>query len=127
MTETPAPKAESKSENKPLPKDAPKPPGDIRRRSQKPKRQGPFVKYVGRASHRVIRPSQWKSLGIDVKDEGATHTWSVANDKMIESSEFSDEQLDYLLIDDRQSGTNTHAFVEVDFNDKGQLQQVVPE
>jgi hypothetical protein len=125
MTE-PTAKAEAKQENKPLPKDAPKPPGDLRRRSNKPKRQGPFVKYVGRASHRKITPAQWGSLGIELHDPKATHQWSVANDKMIESSEFSDEQLDYLLIDDRQSGSNTHAFVEVDFNDKGQLEQVVP-
>jgi hypothetical protein len=128
MTETPAVKAsESKPENKPLPKDAPKPPGDIRRRSPKPKRQGPFVKYVGHASHRKITPAQWKSLGIDLQDDTVTHIWSVANEKMIESSEFSDEQLDYLLIDDRQVGGSAHAFVEVDFDDKGQLVQVVPE
>jgi hypothetical protein len=124
MTE-PAAKTEAKEANKPLPKNAPQPPGDVRRRSSKPKRQGPFVKYVGRASHRKITAPQWKSLGIELKDEKAEHVWSVANDKMIESEKFSDEQLDYLLIDDRQSGSNTHAFVEVDFNESGQLTQVV--
>lgn len=127
MTEPSTKTEQPKEANKPLPKSAPKPPGDVRRRSQRPKREGPFVKYVGRASHRKITAPQWKSLDIELHDDKATHTWSVANDKMIESSEFSDEQLDYLLIDDRQSGGNAHAFVEVDFNDEGQLQQVVPE
>jgi hypothetical protein len=127
MTEQKETTAAPKAENKPLPKGAPQPPGDIRRRSPKPKREGPFVKYVGRASHRKITPAQWKTLDIELHDDKATHTWSVGNDKMIESSEFSDEQLDYLLIDDRQAGSNAHAFVEVDFDDKGQLVQVVPE
>ena len=124
MTETAAKSEQPKEANKPLPASAPKPPGDLRRRSPKPKRQGPFVKYVGDASHRKITPSQWRSLGIELHDDSVTHQWSVANDKMIESSEFSDEQLDYLLIDDLKSGSNTHAFVEVDFNNKGQLTQV---
>lgn len=116
--------ATAKAENKPLPADAPKPPGDIRRRSQTPKRSGPFVKYVGNASHRKITPAQWRTLGIPLKSDTATNTWSVGNDKMIESSEFTDEQLDYLLIDDRQPGSNAHAFLEVDYDDKGQLVQV---
>jgi hypothetical protein len=125
MTDTPA-KSEAKEANKPLPKDAPQPPGDMRRRSGKASsRTGPFVKYVGRASHRKITPAQWKSLNIPLKNDTADSTWSVGNDKMIESSEFTDEQLDYLLIDDMQTGTNAHAFVEVDYNDKGQLEQVV--
>jgi hypothetical protein len=128
MTETPAKaSAAEKESNKPLPANAPKPPGDIRRRAPKPTRKGPFVKYVGDASHRKITPAQWKTLGIGLHDDVATHTWSVANDKMIESSEFSDEQLDYLLIDDRKAGSNTHAFLEVDYNESGQLVQVVPE
>ena len=116
--------APAKSENKTLPKDAPQPPGDIRRRAPKPRREGPFVKYVGNASHRKITPAQWKSLGIDLADDKAEHVWSVANEKMIETSQFSDEQLDYLLIDDRQPGSNAHAFLEVDYDDKGQLVQV---
>jgi hypothetical protein len=115
------------TENKPLPKSASRPPGDIRRRSKAPKRTGPFVKYVGNASHRKITPAQWGSLAIQLKDNRATHIWSVANDKMIESAQFTDEQLDYLLIDDRQPGSNAHAFLEVDYDDKGQLIQVVPE
>lgn len=126
MTETAGKAEQPKQENKPLPKNAPQPPGDIRRRSGKASsRTGPFVKYVGRASHRKITPAQWGSLSIPLKDDGATSVWSVANDKMIESEQFTDEQLDYLLIDDMQPGTNAHAFVEVDFNDKGQLEQVV--
>lgn len=127
MTEPAAKTEQPKQENKPLPKSAPKPPGDVRRSGKSSKRTGPFVKYVGNASHRKITSPQWKSLGIELSDEGATHTWSISNDKMIESAEFSDEQLDYLLIDDRMSGSNAHSFVEVDFNDQGQLQQVVPE
>jgi hypothetical protein len=125
MTETPDKTEAKPANNKTTPASAPKPPGDIRRRSQTAKRTGPFVKYVGNASHRKITPAQWKSLNIPLSDEGATSVWSVSNDKMIESSEFTDEQLDYLLIDDRQSGSNTHAFVEVDYNDQGQLEQVV--
>ena len=119
-------KTEAKTENKPLPKSAPQPPGDIRRRSTTPKRQGPFVKYVGPASSRKITPSQWGSLQIPLRDKNKVYVWSVSNDKMIESDEFTDEQLDYLLIDDMQVTKNTHAFVEVDYNDKGQLAQVVP-
>jgi len=60
-----------------------KPPGDVRRRAPKKVVKGPFVKYVGDASHRIIRPPQWKQLGVQLKDEGATHVWSVANNKMI--------------------------------------------
>jgi|SRR6516162_8365939 len=115
------------TENKPLPKGSPLPPGDIRRRSKTPKRTGPFVKYVGQASSRRITPAQWNSLNINLRDANATHVWNVANDKMVESSEFSDEQLDYLLIDDMQVVKNSHAFVEVDYDKDGQLVQVVSE
>lgn len=110
--------------NKALPANAERPPGDVRRRVAKKRRQGPFVKYVGAVSHRMIRPQQWKSLGIELKDDTATHVWSVNNEKMIETSEFSDEQLDYLLVDDLQKGTNTHAFLEVDYDENDQLVQV---
>lgn len=114
----------AKGKNKALPANAQRPPGDVRRRVPKKQRKGPFVKYVGPVSHRMIRPEQWKSLGIPLSDDSATHVWSVNNDKMIESSEFTDEQLDYLLVDDLQKGTNTHAFLEVDYDDDGQLVQV---
>jgi hypothetical protein len=110
--------------NKALPANAERPPGDVRRRVPRKRRQGPFVKYVGSVSHRMIRPQQWKSLGIELKDDTATHVWSVNNEKMIETSQFSDEQLDYLLVDDLQKGTNTHAFLEVDYDEDGQLVQV---
>jgi hypothetical protein len=117
-------KTESKVEaNKILPPGQ-QPPGDIRRRVPKKQRKGPFVKYVGVASHRQISAADWKTLSIPLRDDGATHTWSVANDKMVESSAFTDEQLDYLLIDDVQRGTNTHNFLEVDFDSDGQLVQV---
>ena len=104
-----------------------RPPGDIRRRRTGPKRKGPFVKYVGSAALRRITPTQWKSLGknfADVKDETV---WSVKNDKMVEAEDLSDYQLDHLLIDELQQGTNTHAFLLVDFDDKGQLVQVAYE
>ena len=105
--ETDSPQVKSK----PLPANAPKPPGDIRRSGKATKRTGPFVKYVGRASHRKITPAQWRALGAGFLEAKGGHTWSVANDKMIESAEFSDEQLDYLLIDDKQPGTNGHSFL----------------
>ena len=109
--------------NKALPANAPRPPGDVRRRVAKKRREGPFVKYVGPVSHRMLRPEQWKSLGIPLEDDTATHVWSVNNEKMIEASNFTDEQLDYLLVDDLQKGTNTHAFLLVDYDDDGQLVQ----
>ena len=77
--------APAKEVNKPLPKNAPQPPGDIRRRKGGPKRTGPFVKYVGQASHRKITPAQWRSLNIPLEGDVKEHLWSVGNDKMIES------------------------------------------
>lgn len=91
------------------------------------RQDGPFVQYVGEASHRIIRPHQWKAtkgVGPDnLKNPNATHTWSHKNEKVIPSSEFSDHQLDYLLCDDMQP-RGGHSFVEVNYNDKGQLVQV---
>lgn len=107
----------------------PQPPGTIARRArrtQRERRKGPFVKYVGAASHRIIRPAEWKSLGVDLKNKDATHEWNTKNDYMIESAQFSDAQLDYLLIDDVVHNGG-HSFLEVDFNDDGQLVQVVDE
>lgn len=104
-----------------------RPPGDLRRRRTGPKRKGPFVKYVGSAALRKITPTQWRSLGKgfeDVKDETV---WSIKNDKLVEADKLSDAQLDHLLFDELQQGTNTHAFLLVDFNDKGQLEQVAYE
>jgi hypothetical protein len=117
-------KATTEGGNKTLPPNAPKPPGDARRGTARKQRKGPFVKYVGPASHRTINPAAWKTLQIPLKQDDATHTWSVANDKMIESANFTDEQLDYLLLDDLQVGTGAHSFLEVDFNDDGKLVQV---
>jgi len=109
----------------------PQPPGVVARRQRRvarKTRKGPFVKYVGPASHRIIRPYDWATLGFTPKDKDAGHqtfSWSPQNDFMIESNKFTDEQLDYLLIDDVQHGTNAHSFLEVDYDDDGQLVQLL--
>ncbi|GLB83488.1 hypothetical protein [Mycobacterium kiyosense] len=77
-------------------------------------RSGPFVKYVGGAAKRTIRQHEWRALGVELKGPKAIHEWSAANGFLIESSQFTDAQLDYLLIDDVQHGTNTPSFIEVD-------------
>ena len=118
---TPAPPEGSNQSNMPA---AQRPPGDLRRRSGPTKRKGPFVKYVGSAALRKITPAQWKSLAIGLKDDKVEHVWAVKNDKMVEVSQFSDDQLDYLLIDDLQQGTGAHAFLLVDYDKDGNLQQV---
>jgi len=107
----------------------PQPPGvrERRRRIARKQRKGPFVKYVGAASHRIIRPSDWGSLGFQPKDKEAGHQtfqWGPQNDYMIETAKFTDEQLDYLLIDDVQAGSGAHSFLEVDFDGDGNLVQV---
>ena len=106
-----------------------RPPGDLRRRTRREKRKGPFVKYVGSAAQRKINFTHWKSLGIDLDDNkrGVDDVWDVSNDKMIEAAKFNDAQLDYLLIDDLQQGTNTHAFLLVDYDYNEQLVQVAYE
>jgi hypothetical protein len=43
---------------------------------------------------------------------------------MIPCSEFTDEQLDYLLVDDTQP-KGGHSFLEVDYDDDGNVVQVV--
>ena len=42
---------------------------------------------------------------------------------MIPVSAFTDEQLDYLLVDDKQVKGH-HSFLEVDYDDEGVLRQV---
>jgi len=106
------------------PSEASLPPGSARRRSDKKQRTGPFVKYVGSASERTIQPHDWVSLTID--PGSAPHTWNLKNDFILESGEFNDEQLDYLLIDDTQP-SGGHSFLEVDYDDDGNLVQVVEE
>lgn len=113
-----------KPKNKAIPKDAQLPPGDIRRKTRRERRSGPFVKYVGAAAVRTINPTQWHTLAVPLKSDTATHTWSFENDKMIEAAHFSDEQLDYLLVDDLQPGRNTHSFLLMDYDEDGQLVQV---
>jgi len=69
-----------------------------KRGATKEKPKGPFIKYTGAAdgiaSEREISPSEWGSIGIEGKKK---HSWSILNDFKVPSSEFSDEQLDYLL------------------------------
>lgn len=121
---TPAAPEGSNQSNLPV---SQRPPGDLRRRTGTNKRKGPFVKYVGSAALRKITSPQWRSLGKAFKDISDESVWSVKNDKMIEAENFSDEQLDHLLIDELQQGTNTHAFLLVDFDKDGQLVQVAYE
>lgn len=83
-------------------------------------RTGPFVKYVGAGDKRTITATDWRSLGIPATDG---HEWSATNDYLIESSAFSDAQLDHLLIDDVQHGTNAHSFIEVERDSDGHLVQ----
>lgn len=120
------PKAEGEGKvvNKVLPRSAPLPPGDIRRSQRKTSRKGPFIKYVGPVAHREISGTDWGTLQIPLKDKDAKHVWNVANDKMVEADQFSDEQLDYLLIDDVMPATGIHNFVAVDYNKDGQLDQI---
>jgi hypothetical protein len=128
MAETPAKKAATPSappERPVLTPDMPQPP-KRGRRVRKAQRKGPFVKYVGHASCRQITPPDWKTLAHEnpPKDGFQTDTWDLKNDFMIESSKFTDEQLDYLLIDDVQ-GNGAHSFLEVDYDADGNLAQVV--
>lgn len=109
----------------------PTPPGVKERRArrvERKRRQGPFVKYVGQASHRIISPADWKQLGFKPasKDESLNGIeWNPKNDYLVESSKLTDEQLDYLLIDDLQASTGAHSFLEVDYDEDGQLVQVI--
>ncbi|QHB37438.1 hypothetical protein PP339_gp032 [Mycobacterium phage Onyinye] len=118
-----------------LTENMPQPPSisQRRRRSKALERKGPFVKYVGGASHRVIRAADWGQLGFKPKDEKTGHQeflWSAKNDYMVESEKFTDEQLDYLLIDDVMPGGG-QSFLEVDYeedeNGNKVLVQVVDE
>lgn len=84
-------------------------------------RTGPFVKYVGAGDKRTITATDWRTLG--VADAKGGHEWSATNDYLVESSAFTDAQLDYLLIDDVQHGTNAHSFIEVERDSDGQLVQ----
>lgn len=95
-----------------------------RRTVTKKGRSGPFVKYVGAAEKRTITATDWRSLGLPASEVKGGHEWSAANDYLVESAQFSDAQLDYLLLDDNNATTTAHSFVEVDFDSDGQLVQV---
>lgn len=106
------------------------PPGSRRalKGKQGPTRKGPFVKYVGDASHRRITPADWATVAGCKPPPGGyqVNTWEPKNDKMIECSHFSEEQLDYLLIDDMRPAGG-HSFLEMDYGPEGKLMQVVDE
>lgn len=108
----------------------PQPPGvKLRRRVRRAdakRRSGPFAKYVGSSVLRTIRPQDWKTLGIELDKEATTRTdsWSIKNDYLLETSLFTDEQLDYLFIDDTNKVTGAHEFLEVDYDENGDLVQV---
>jgi hypothetical protein len=94
------------------------------RRVRRVRPEGPFVKYVGTGTNRLIQPHHWKQkLQDKVHDPDATHDWNVDNNFCIPVKEFSDHQLDYLLVDDRQDN-GAHSFLEVDYDDNDQLVQV---
>lgn len=85
--------------------------------------KGPFIKYVGPCVKRIIRPHQWVmrfGSAEPLKNPGSTHEWSPKNRKLVAASEFSDAQLDYLLIDDMQA-RGGHSFVVVDYDANGNL------
>lgn len=91
-------------------------------------RTGPFIKYVGEASHRKISAADWSSLpGMEPPAGGyQDNTWEPNNDKMIECAAFSDQQLDYLVLDDTQP-SGGQSFLEMDYDSEGNLVQVVTE
>lgn len=83
--------------------------------------KGPFVKYVGDATQRIITPAHWGQRHPDLTSE-TTHVWDMKNKFAIPVSEFSEGQLDYLLIDDLQANGG-HSFLEMDYNADGDLVQ----
>jgi hypothetical protein len=123
--------APSETAHNVLTADMPQPPGVLerkgRRKTKGSRRKGPFVKYVGSSSRRVIAYGDWRSLGIPIKGESEEnkpgHEWDIKNDFLIECDKFSDEQLDYLLVDDMQPGGG-HSFLEMDYDTDGNLVQV---
>lgn len=113
---------------------APPPPAPTPQRRAEPdaKTGGPFVKYVGEASQRLIKPHQWvATVGQhpDSTDEKPvtfeSSSWDKTNSKIIPVSKFTNKQLDYLLLDDLQAPPKGgHSFLEVDYDKDGKLVQV---
>lgn len=99
----------------------------VRRLAETPKeaRKGPYVKFVGQASHRIIRPHHWRQkFPTDkLKNPNATHKWNPGNGLMIPVKEFSESQLRYLLEEDTQK-RGGHSFLLMDYNRDGKLIQV---
>ena len=54
---------------------------------------GPWIKYVGIATLRILGPSDWKRVGT----EGNYHEWNYLNNMRQPKSEFNEKQLHYLL------------------------------
>lgn len=101
---------------------------EVQRRigTQVDQRKGPFVQYVGPCAKRSIAPHEWRSIlsAENIKEAGVIHEWNTKNKKMIPVAAFSDHQLDYLLVEDMQKNGG-HSFLEVDYNENGQLVQII--
>lgn len=52
-----------------------------------------YVRYVGAATRRVLTAEDWERVGI----EGKPATWHMGNGLMLPVSQFSQEQIDYLV------------------------------
>lgn len=59
-----------------------------------PKATGPWIKYNGIATVRILCDLDWQALGID---SSLYCEWNYLNEMKLPKSMFNDEQLDYLL------------------------------
>lgn len=59
-----------------------------------PNAKGPFIKYMGYATLRVITPSEWKDVGIH--DMGRKE-WNTLNKFKVPKSELTESAIDYCL------------------------------
>jgi hypothetical protein len=61
---------------------------------EKKNSKGPWIKYNGVATVRVMGPKEWAEQGIVCSE---TYEWSYMNKKRLPRSLFNDEQLQYML------------------------------